>query len=148
MHLTLGQETASPSAGSLRSQQQRFDAFRQEYNYERPHEGLEMSTPAEHYQRSPRSYPRRLPEPTYPGCEVRSVGPSGQFKFWVKDVFVSHALAGQSLGLQPLNTDQERYWRVYFMKYDLGVLDEKTSRIRTPAEWQRSQTDSESRSKK
>jgi transposase InsO family protein len=148
MHLTLGQETASPSAGSLRSQQQRFDAFRQEYNYERPHEGLEMSTPAEHYQRSPRSYPRRLPEPTYPGCEVRSVGPSGQFKFWVKDVFVSHALAGQSIGLQALHSGQERYWRVHFMKYDLGVLDEKTSRIRTSAEWQRSQTDSESRSKK
>jgi transposase InsO family protein len=134
MHLTLKQETASPSAGSLRSQQQRFDAFRQEYNHERPHEGLQMSMPAEHYEPSTRPYPRRLPEPTYPGWEVRWVGRSGQFKFSVKDVFVSHALAGQSVGLQPLNSDQERYWRVYFMKYDLGVLDRKTSRIQTPAE--------------
>ena len=147
MHLTLKQETASPSAGSLRSQQQRFDAFRQEYNQERPHEGLQMATPAEHYEPSTRPYPRRLPEPTYPGWEVRSVGRSGQFKFSVKDVFVSHALAGQSVGLQPLNSDQERYWRVYFMKYDLGVLDRKTSRIRTPAEWERYQVDSESRTK-
>ena len=145
MHLTLKQETASPSAGSLRSQQQRFDAFRQEYNHERPHEGLAMSMPAEHYEPSTRPYPRRLPEPTYPGWEVRSVGRSGQFKFSVKDVFVSHALAGQSVGLQPLNSDQERYWRVYFMKYDLGVLDRKTSRIRTPAEWEKYQGDSESR---
>ena len=145
MHLTLKQETASPSAGSLRSQQQRFDAFRQEYNHERPHEGLAMSMPAEHYEPSTRPYPRRLPEPTYPGWEVRSVGRSGQFKFSVKDVFVSHALAGQSVGLQPLNSDQERYWRVYFMKYDLGVLDRKTSRIRTPAEWEKYQVDSESR---
>jgi putative transposase len=145
MHLTLGQETASPSAGSLRSQQQRFDAFRQEYNHERPHEGLQMSTPAEHYEPSRRPYPRRLAEPTYPGWEVRSVGRSGQFKFWVKDVFVSHALAGQSIGLQPLNSDQERYWRVYFMKYDLGVLDGKTSRIWTPAEWKKCQVDSASR---
>lgn len=147
MHLTLGQETASPSAGSLRSQQQRFDAFRQVYNHERPHEGLEMSTPAEHYQRSLRPYPRRLEEPTYPGCEVRSVGRSGQFKFWVKDVFVSHALAGQSIGLRALNANQERYWRVYFMQYDLGVLDQKTSRIWTPAEWEKYQVDNESRAK-
>ena len=135
MHLTLGQETASPSAGSLRSQQQRFDAFRQEYNHERPHEGLEMSTPAEHYERSSRPYPRRLAEPTYPGWEVRAVGASGQFKFSVKDVFVSHALAGQSIGLTQLQSDQERYWRVYFMKYDLGVLDRKTSQIWAPADW-------------
>jgi putative transposase len=147
MHLTLKQETASPSAGSLRSQQQRFDAFRQEYNQERPHEGLQMSTPAEHYEPSTRPYPRRLPEPAYPGWEVRSVGRSGQFKFSAKDVFVSHALAGQSVGLQPLNSDQERYWRVYFMKYDLGVLDRKTSSIRTPAEWEKYQVDSESRTK-
>jgi len=95
MHLTLGQETASPAAGSLRSQQQRFDAFRQ----------------------------------------VRSVGASGQFKFSVKDVFVSHALAGQSIGLTQLQSDQERYWRVYFMKHDLGVLDRKTSQIWAPADW-------------
>jgi putative transposase len=145
MHLTLKQETASPSAGSLRSQQQRFQAFRQEYNHERPHEGLQMSTPAEYYQPSTRPYPRRLAEPTYPGWEVRSVGRSGQFKFSVKDVFVSHALAGQSIGLQPLKADQERYWRVYFMKYDLGVLDRRTSRIWTPAEWEKCQVDSASR---
>jgi transposase InsO family protein len=148
MHLTLGQETASPAAGSSRPQQQRFDAFRQEYNYERPHEGLQMSTPAEHYEPSPRPYPRRLSEPTYPGWEVRSVSRSGQFKFSVKDVFVSHALAGQSIGLQPLYPDQERYWRVYFMKHDLGVLDGKTSRISTPAEWEKCQADSATRAKK
>src|ERR1700692_4110911 len=52
MHLTLKQETAQPPAGSLRSQQRRFDAFRQEYNDERPHEALQMSTPGQHYQPS------------------------------------------------------------------------------------------------
>lgn len=63
------------------------------------------------------------------------MGASGQFKFSVKDVFVSHALAGQSIGLTQLQSDQERYWRVYFMKHDLGVLDRKTSQIWAPAEW-------------
>jgi transposase InsO family protein len=147
MHLTLGQETASPPAGSLRSQQRQFDAFRQEYNHERPHEGLHMSTPAEHYQPSVRSYPRRLPELAYPGWEVRWVGRSGQFKFLVRDVFVSHALAGESIGLQRLQVDQDRYWRVHFMKYDLGVLDRSESRIWTPTQWAKRQAESDSRMK-
>jgi hypothetical protein len=50
-------------------------------------------------------------------------------------VFVSHALAGQSIGLTQLQSGQERYWRVSFMKHDLGVLDRKTSHIWAPAEW-------------
>ena len=104
-----------------------------------------MSTPAEHYELSIRPYPRRLAEPTYPGWEVRSVGRSGQFKFSASDVFVSHALAGERIGLQALSADQERYWRVYFMKYYLGVLDRRTSRIWKPAEWEKRQVDSESR---
>lgn len=142
MHLTLKQETALPPAGSARSQQQRFDEFRQEYNHERPHEGLEMSTPAEHYQRSGRPYPRRLPEPEYPaGWEVRTVGRSGQFKLWSGEVFVSHALAGQSLGLQPLGAGEQRYWQVYFMSHDLGVLDRNIARIWTPAQWHKQQVD-------
>jgi transposase InsO family protein len=136
MHLTLKQETAQPPAGSLRSQQRRFDAFRQEYNDERPHEALQMSTPGQHYQPSSRSYPRRLPEPVYPAeWEVRWVGQSGQFKLWSTEVFASHALAGQSLGLHPLKPRQERYWKVYFMSYELGVLDVKERLIWAPAEW-------------
>jgi hypothetical protein len=62
-----------------------------------------MSTPSEYYQRSAREYPKRLPEATYPvGWEVRQVGKSGQFKLWTTEVFVSHALAGQQIGLHPL----------------------------------------------
>jgi len=103
MHLTLQQETAEPPAVSLRGQQQRFNTFLKEYNNERPHEALKMSTPSEYYQRSAREYPKRLPEATYPvGWEVRQVGKSGQFKLWTTEVFVSHALAGQQIGLHPL----------------------------------------------
>ena len=36
MHLTLKQQTAMPPAGTFRKQQQRFDAFRQEFNHLRP----------------------------------------------------------------------------------------------------------------
>jgi len=36
MHRRLKQDTASPSAKTIRSQQKRFDEFRRVYNYERP----------------------------------------------------------------------------------------------------------------
>jgi len=144
MHLTLKQETTKPAAESARGQQKLFDAFRQEYNHDRPHEGLQMSTPAEHYQASLRQYPGRPPEPEYPtGWEVRSVGRSGQFKFSSRDVFISHALAGQNIGLQPLQPYGERHWKVHFMNYDLGVLDQSISRIWTPAQWNKQQAISE-----
>jgi transposase InsO family protein len=141
MHLTLKQGTTKPAAESARGQQKLFDAFRQEYNHDRPHEGLQMSTPAEHYEPSLRQYPRRLPEPEYEtGWEVRSVGRSGQFKFSSRDVFISHALAGQEIGLQPLQPDQERYWKVHFMNCDLGVLDQNITRIWTPEQWVKQQS--------
>lgn len=40
MHKTLKAETARPPAGSLAAQQVRFNAFRREFNEERPHEAL------------------------------------------------------------------------------------------------------------
>jgi len=55
MHRTLKQATAQPPAANMRAQQQAFDRFRQEYNWERPHEALQMKTPAEFYTASPGS---------------------------------------------------------------------------------------------
>jgi putative transposase len=137
MHLTLGQETASPPARSRRQQQERFDAFREEYNQQRPHEGLQMETPAAHYAPSPRPYPRRLPEPDYGGSEVRVVDESGKFRFWSRSIFVSHALAGESIGLQMMKPEEERYWKVCFMQYDLGILDQAEGKIWTPGQWEK-----------
>jgi transposase InsO family protein len=44
MHRTLKEDTMNPPAASLRSQQIRFDRFRQVFNHERPHEGLNNQT--------------------------------------------------------------------------------------------------------
>jgi transposase InsO family protein len=65
MHRTLKQETTRPASMNSLQQQGRFDAFIEEFNNERPHEGLSMKTPAEVYTPSPRPY-RGLPELTYP----------------------------------------------------------------------------------
>lgn len=81
MHLTLKNETASPSAATVRRQQQRFDAFQEEYNQQRPHEALELATPASKYQPSARPYPARLPEMAYPTeWACRRVRPCGRVR--------------------------------------------------------------------
>jgi putative transposase len=65
MHRTLKTEAAQPPADTRRQQQQALDRFRQEYNEVRPHEALEMHTPAEVYQPLPRKFPAHVPELQY-----------------------------------------------------------------------------------
>jgi putative transposase len=121
MHLTLEQATARPPARTARKQQQRFDGFRQEYNYERPHEALGMQTPASLYEPSPRGYPAREPEVAYPdGWPVRKVHVRGGFFWKHQPIFLSEVLAGESVGLEPVDG---RYWRVYFGPVWLGAFD-------------------------
>jgi transposase InsO family protein len=52
MHRTPKEETTRPAALTLRLQQKKFDRFRQIFNYERPHEGLNNATPRSVYQPS------------------------------------------------------------------------------------------------
>ena len=67
MHRTLKRQAIKPVRGKCTSQQRNFNAFRTEYNVERPHERLAQQTPASQYQPSPRSYPERLPTLEYSG---------------------------------------------------------------------------------
>ncbi len=74
MHRTLKQDTAKPPKADMNRQQIRFDEFRHEYNYDRPHEALDKKTPASVYEPSPRRFPEKLREPEYDhGVEVRTV---------------------------------------------------------------------------
>jgi transposase InsO family protein len=65
MHLTLKQETARPPGLNIIQQQERFDAFRVEFNRERPHQALAMKPPAEIYTPPARPY-SGLPDLDYP----------------------------------------------------------------------------------
>lgn len=127
MHLTLKQETASPPRSSMRSQQQRFDAFRQEYNQQRPHEALEQRTPADAYQASPRQYPSRLPEPEYgQNALVRYVRKSGEIKWQGQRMYLGQVLAGENVGLESI---LDGFWLVYFYKMPIGVMDDRRRKV-------------------
>ena len=57
LHRTLKDETTRPPAETACEQQRRFDAFRHYYNEDRPHEALDQTTPARHWQPSLRRLP-------------------------------------------------------------------------------------------
>jgi transposase InsO family protein len=121
MHRTLKQEAVSPPAANRRAQQRAFDRFRREYNEERPHEALGMQTPSSVYRPSERAYPARVPEPEYGSAlQVRRVRTCGQFHWKNENVFLSETLAGEAIGLLPLD---ERIYTVYFAAFAIARLD-------------------------
>jgi transposase InsO family protein len=127
MHRTLKAATAQPAAANLTAQQRAFDVFRAESNEERPHEGLGGKTPAEVYTPSPRNFPARLPEVAYaPEWEERQVRGAGQMKWKGRDVYITTALVGERIGLEPIEDGQ---WMVYFAQQALGVFDKRKGRV-------------------
>jgi len=99
MHRTLKEDTTNPAAMTLRLQQRKFDRFRQMFNHERPHEGLNNMTPGSLYQPSSVMFPRTLTEFVYPkGFLTRRVNNSGDIS-WHKDrVFISEVFRFEDLG--------------------------------------------------
>lgn len=127
MHRTLKSETTRPPAFEARAQQKRFDAFRKEFNHERPHEALEQRPPARIYKASSRPYPSRIPPTEYSGhFEVRKVCSGGIFGWKSQPVFIGHSLIGERVGLREI---EDGLWRVYFADMELGILDEASLKM-------------------
>lgn len=121
MHLTLKRETASPPGRSLRAQQRMFDRFRAEYNNERPHEALGQQPPASRYEPSAQSYPRRVCKQEYAShMQTRRVQKRGVIYWSGHKVFLSEALVGERVGLEPVDG---RHWTIYFGSVALAQFD-------------------------
>ena len=130
MHRTLKAQTARPPEADLRSQQKRFDAFRHEFNHERPHEALQMKVPAELYRPSDRPYPKHLKSFVYPGhYEVRKVSTNGGVRWNARWLWVSQILGGLYIGFEEVD---HQAWDVYFGPVLLGRFFEKIGRITDP----------------
>jgi putative transposase len=118
MHRTLKAETTRPAAATFAAQQRRFDAWRHTFNTLRPHEALGMTTPAAHYAVSPRAYPRRLPPLDYPAhVELRRVNANGAIRWHSEQIFLSHVLTGEYVGLEETGDDE---WTISLGPLRLG----------------------------
>lgn len=127
MHRTMKQEATVPPEGSFRSQQERFDGFRHEFNEERPHEALGMKRPAELYRPSRRSMPRRIETYDYPGhFLVRRVSRCGTIRVLGNQVFLSQTLNEDYVGLEQVD---DGVYDVYFCFYQIGRYELRTNKI-------------------
>ena len=122
LHRTLKAETASPPQATRRRQQRAFDAFRQTYNDERPHEALGHQPHARRYHPSFRSYHTQVSAPEYEaGMTVRQARTNGQIKWKGNTIYLSEALKAEPVGLAPQN---DRFWTIRFGPLSIGLLDD------------------------
>src|ERR1039457_6350883 len=134
MHRTLKEDTTRPAALTLRLQQKKFDRFRQVFNYERPHEGLNNATPGSVYQPSSVLLPRNAIEFVYShGFMLRRVNNSGDIS-WHKDrVFIGEVFRFEILGFEQVDED---FYKVYFRDVEIGEFDAEALRFR-PVQFRR-----------
>lgn len=129
MHRTLKRDTAMPPERNLAAQQRRFDGWRNEFNDLRPHEHLDDDTPAEHWEPSHRPMPKRLPKPEYPSSfEKRLVSKAGTFRLNNHQIFISHLLAGDYIGLEEIDSG---IWSVVYYNTLIARIDEREGRLLT-----------------
>jgi putative transposase len=122
MHRTLKSQVCKPAAYDMRAQQDRFDAFRQDYNFERPHHGINLRTPAELYVPSRRQMPLRINPVEYPqSMLVRKVHDGGRIKLDGQKIRIGMALEDEYIGLQ--FEDDDRTVSVYFGELLIGTID-------------------------
>jgi transposase InsO family protein len=108
------------------SAQAKFDAFRKEYNEERPHCALNYAVPADRYNVSNRIIPKSISEWTYPcGVKVRTVNNS-YLCFNGLRVFLSEAFDGRKVAI--VASTQDGTMDVIYRNFRIAQIDlrEKT----------------------
>jgi putative transposase len=101
-HLTLQQEVATPPKGTLALQIQTLENFRNDYNFERPHEALKMKKPGDCYSASNKTWNGVLKPPEYDRgvFDVRKVETGGQIKWRGNHIYISETLREEYIGLK------------------------------------------------
>ena len=113
MHRDLKAACAKPSAQDLRAQQRRLNQFVKEYNNVRPHEALDMETPASVHKFSTRPFPEKIREFEYDSkFKIMKVAQNGAIRWksyhWV---YLTIGLKGKYVGVEELGNG---IWRIYY----------------------------------
>ena len=120
MHRDLKAEATKPPSANFSAQQKRFERWRHQYNYERPHEALDMLRPGEIYRPSA----RRLGEKDkmkYPeGYAVKRVSQSGHFACEGANFYMGEIYAGCRVGLRQ---NESGTTELHYANLHLGNLE-------------------------
>lgn len=99
-----------------------FDQWWHTYNYDRPHDALQLATPSARYQKSPRPFPEVLPPITYePDDIIRKVDQTGKIYFRNRHFRVGKAFRYQPVALRPLLEDG--LFGVFFCKHKIAQIN-------------------------
>lgn len=111
--------------------QQAFNSWRSQYNLVRPHEALDMETPASRYACSQRPWQELLPPYEYgPTDEVRKVSPDQCISFHRYVIVVGEGFVGKQVAIRPTLVDGQ--YTLHFCHQQVGAVDlrELTKRVR------------------
>jgi transposase InsO family protein len=123
IHKDIKKELQSNPARNIEQEQIRFDEWKSIFNYERAHESIGLTTPAEFYNKSERSYDEKEPAYEYPDSfETRMVCSYGKFNWFGKRMFLTKALAGEQVAIQKIRRNALKLWYANFClgEYDSG----------------------------
>ena len=124
-HRSLKDAVANPPAATYSEQICKMRVFVDEYNFERPHEALDLQVPGSYYEPSEREWDGRLRSPEYhdEGVLIRKVRQNGCMTLKRTDYYLGQVLEGEYVGLREF--DNDCYW-VYYGPVFLGTI---TSRL-------------------
>jgi len=127
MHLDIRKELQRHIGGGIPEHQAAFDIWRKTFNEVRPHEALSMKTPAEIYRKSERPYEDCSRDLEYPANLLpRKINPRGAIKLSGVSYFISQALGGWTVGMEPLGNE---CYAVWFDRLRLAEIDAKTQSV-------------------
>jgi transposase InsO family protein len=115
-----------------------FDEWRHEYNYERPHEALNLDTPSKHYRLSKRKPTKIISElEFYNEANTRKVNPKGYISYQNHMYFLSEAFAGKYIEIS--ESEKPHHVNLNFRNYRIAKINleeqlfiSKTLKILTP----------------
>ncbi len=123
-HRTLREEVfAFQRFAELCSAQRAFDAWRDIYNFERPHEALGQQVPADRYRPSLRPMPNKLPQVEYGQHEIVRTVPNSKDYISFKGRLwkVPEAFRGERLAIRPRGKDGQ--YGVFFASHRITSID-------------------------
>lgn len=99
-----------------------FDSWWHTYNYERPHEALQLQVPSDRYSPSLRPFPTVLPPVYYElGDSVRIVDITGDICFKGRKFYIGKAFRAELVGIRP--SERDGIFEVYFCKQRIAMLN-------------------------
>ncbi len=132
MHRDLKAACAKPSAYNMIAQQRKLNQFVREYNNIRPHEALDMKTPASVHDFATKPFPENITKFEYnTDLKILKVTKNGAIRwdsyYWV---YVSAALQGKFVGIKEHGNG---IWKVFYRNVFLGFFDQRNLRKKEQA---------------